>query len=405
MKNIFTIALPLAFSLSSIAAENPTTYFRSEHPKYYVEPSGETYAKGILARSADGQYSVDGQTFKVVNGKTVNGTNFNQDSAKFFLGKSVEVILKTNEQGELELRAIVPADLYSSAAINILTDAQNKHLAQMLNTKKGTLKRGLSRTKKYQDRESFRATIVNRVPVRAGDSAFIVTLSGHQGDDKGSLGGHFAYGRGRVGNNGELYSELTNFYPLVNEKEIKAGHINTIDYFGNITGGQTNYRPTWTAIIYGLSEQEIMQAQTAMNDTFDFLASAKDFSFTYLKNCSTESVNTLKSAGVDVYTAPESYKLVLLERIENLLNLDKVKSEKWQTPIAFAFKDKANSLPRKSFEKVLGIALSDYGTKAGITRIDFIYHGQTVSDRKLGGLPIGGLSDIHLVAPLFLPKK
>lgn len=405
---ISTLSVSMGLSLLSaavpaLASANPTMYFKSQHEKFFVEPSGDVYTKGVLSKLEDGSYLVNDKKFKAIQGKRVNGTGFNLQSLEYFLGKNVEVILAT-KGSDLVLHAIVPADLYSSTEINVLTRQEDSHLNEMIDIKTGRLK-GMSRSKKFENRSSFRATLVNKQPVRAGDSAFIITLSGHQGDDNGSLGGHFAFGRGQVGSDGQLYSELSNFYPLVNEKEIKAGHINLIDYFGNITAGQNNYRPTWTAIIYGLSGDELVQAQNKMNDVFEFLAASPKFSFSYLKNCSTESVNTLREAGVDIFATPEAFKFVLLERIQTTLNLNKITNEKLQTPIAFAFKDKAQSMPRRTFEKALAIALSDFGANSGITRIDFIYQGQYLSQRRLGGLPVGSLKDAAGVLPLFIKKK
>jgi hypothetical protein len=74
-----------------------------------------------------------------------------------------------------------------------------------------------------------------------------IVLSGAQGDDDESLGGHFAVATGRLGAQGDWSTwAVNNFYNLdsVSEKGILAGTVPMDNYLMDLNSGQQYYRPS-----------------------------------------------------------------------------------------------------------------------------------------------------------------
>jgi hypothetical protein len=84
-----------------------------------------------------------------------------------------------------------------------------------------------------------------------GKPALAMILSGAQGDDDESLGGHFAVATGTVGAHGEWGDWLANnFYPLdsVSEKGLIAATMPLDKYLADLNGGQQYYRPSYALV-------------------------------------------------------------------------------------------------------------------------------------------------------------
>jgi hypothetical protein len=81
--------------------------------------------------------------------------------------------------------------------------------------------------------------------------ALAIVLSGGQGDDDESLGGHFAVATGTFGEHGQWKDWLANnFYPLdaVSEKGILASAMPMDKYLFDLNGGQQYYRPSYMLV-------------------------------------------------------------------------------------------------------------------------------------------------------------
>jgi hypothetical protein len=89
-----------------------------------------------------------------------------------------------------------------------------------------------------------------------GRPALAIVLSGAQGDDDESLGGHFAVATGTFGEQGQWKDWLANnFYPLdaVSEKGILASSMPMDKYLFDLNGGQQYYRPS-TMLVFVLNK-------------------------------------------------------------------------------------------------------------------------------------------------------
>lgn len=95
-----------------------------------------------------------------------------------------------------------------------------------------------------------------------GRPALAIVLSGAQGDDDESLGGHFAVATGTFGEHGQWKDWLANnFYPLdsVSEKGILASSMPMDKYLFDLNGGQQYYRPSYM-LVFVLSKPAVAAA-------------------------------------------------------------------------------------------------------------------------------------------------
>lgn len=98
----------------------------------------------------------------------------------------------------------------------------------------------------------------------AGKPGLAIVLSGAQGDDDESLGGHFALATGTVGAHGEWGDWMANnFYPLdtVSEKGLLAASMPMDKYLADLNGGQQYYRPSYALVAILSQDRAAREAQ------------------------------------------------------------------------------------------------------------------------------------------------
>lgn len=368
----------------------PASFGQINESSFNLPPSGEIEVRGVIEKTPMPDiYKIGKKLFVFADSKSVNGQQFDQVSKDFLVGKEVVALLKFSQT--LELTAVVPAGLYSIEDFE-LTDAHRRHRKNLFKENKTEFITRPIGKDAFESATSYRQTIKNVKPVKAGDRALIITFSGAQGDSFGAVMGHFSIGQAVVLPDGGLNAEITNFYPVKNEKEIKPGHGNLIDYFGHLTSGQANYRPTVTAIIYGVSAEELSTARSYMDNIFKFLYENPEFKFSINQNCSTAACLALEKASGEYMAAPESLKRKFLDKIADLLKIKEDQKSIVNKILYFFLRDRARFLPRKSIERVFANAVLENDNKMeNISRIDLVFHGQIPSGRKRGGLAPGGL--------------
>jgi len=333
--------------------------------------------EGVLTIT-DGSIFIGGQKITVQKAKQVNGYAFNGKSINFFNNK--EVIANGKLEGDSFLvTALIPANLYSAqndeknfAVSGIHSAFSSNPLSYVLET--------LPKNKYSQTKRSFKGTMIGAGhDVRESDKALVVTLSGRQGDDFSASNGHFASGMASVREDLSLDMEINNYYPLINEKGIIPGVVDYVDYFGGITGGQANYRPTYTLIIYGEDKDNLLKMRDSLDLEFAKLREGED-NFSVKHSCTTVTNDGLIGIG-----------LVERKKMKDSLNPKNVLDF---NPFSFA----GNlSLRKQELEATIGKNPSYYFPRSAFDsfvkklknmnpqRVDYIFHNQTPSDRPVGG--------------------
>lgn len=108
----------------------------------------------------------------------------------------------------------------------------------------------------------------------AGRPVLALVLTGAQGDDFGSRGGHLAMATGVLGERGEWRDWLvTNFYPLVegNAKGIIPATLPMDNYLYELNSGQLYYRPGYMLVAVLREERAAAAVQEALDETLQRL--------------------------------------------------------------------------------------------------------------------------------------
>jgi len=108
----------------------------------------------------------------------------------------------------------------------------------------------------------------------AGRPVVAFVLSGAQGDDDGSRGGHVAVATGVLGERGEWGEWLvTNFYPLLegNAKGIIPAALPLDNYLYDLNSGQLYYRPGYMLVAVLARPRAALAVQEALQDTLHAL--------------------------------------------------------------------------------------------------------------------------------------
>lgn len=328
------------------------------------------------------------ESLKVSFSKPVDyyGNHFDESSINFYLDKEVRVLGHMG-QDELVITAILEKHLYSAS--NIEGDLLPSSLINDFNANRmNYIFNELQTNELAQNLNSFREIITgDQEEIAPGENALVITYAGRQGDDLAAAGGHFAVGSARVNNDLSLEMEIQNFYPRKNEKDIIPGHIHHLDYFGGISSGQTNYRPQWTVIAYGVDKKRLEKMRSTVDFTYDFIRSNDDVFSTFL-NCTTSSWNALKSIGIyGVHNRGVLRRLRRLAYLNPFYHFRSTTSVPRQISYVLA-KSKGEFLPRSAFES----ALLDYKS-IGAKRIDLVFHQQLKSARPQGGTAYNELKE------------
>jgi hypothetical protein len=338
--------------------------------------SAPSKKEGLFVIRNNGLY-IDDMKIELAAAKKVNGTSFDQESIKFFNKKKVIANGFQKNSSTFYVTAIIPSELYSPAdkvisqdPVTYITEKlpQNTY-SQKLRSFKGTVFGGSSQQ------------------VKPSDYALVVTLSGRQGDDLGAANGHFAIGIAKVQKDLSLDMEIHNYYPPGNEKEIIPGYVDYVDYFGNLTAGQNNYRPTYTLIFYGESINKLKKMRDSNDEEFSILRSGKN-NFSVAHNCTTVSDDGLARIGivgknkdyVRKNFSPSKLKTINPNNMGDIL--EETKTYLSQT----VGKTPSHYFPRPSFDSLLYNLDRLLAEKMIRTyKVDFIFQEQTRSERKAGG--------------------
>jgi hypothetical protein len=239
-----------------------------------------------------------------------------------------------------------------------------------------------------QSTEPFRISVAGADRIIApGESAFIITMSGRQGDSFGAVNGHFAAGLGLVQNDLSLSAEVSNAY-VTNEKDILSGNTSLTSYYFHLVQGQNNYRPTFTLVAYGVDMSLLKKFREALEASHNEFRS-KNVALTARFNCTTETVKALAAVGIKgiydqwddsvkgVVTAPLA--IPLFGEDMNIIN--------------FSMKnDPARYQPRGAYNSFVRAFLSSkFRKEHKIKRVDFIFTPQTLSHRPVGGIALGNI--------------
>lgn len=235
-----------------------------------------------------------------------------------------------------------------------------------------------------------------------GEGVLIVTLSGRQGDDPSSSGGHFAIGMGEVLEDGRILGETFNFY-FEGEKEVLAGNTDLVSYFGHLIQGQQNYRPSYTIYAYGVSPEDLKKVRDEYENDLHRVRTEEGLRITPGYNCATTSNEHLKKIGIK---GRHNNFWVGVRKLRK--QIAKLNPLAWTSKgtskegvlgkarfISYILKtDLAEFMPRPALESFIrNFSNSRRRKKMGIKRVDYIFLSQLPSTRQVGGMSYDSLRD------------
>lgn len=387
-------------SLPSLA--NPTFVKQSDGNPYSYEFKGEIAGsqfrliqtptnipgaeslKGVLRFDEGlGAYVIGDQRVEFGYTKVLNGYEFDEISKKSFLGKNI--IAEGQKVGDVfVMQALTPVGLFNAGP-----DHKTKYDADFNKNPYKFIKKQAYKNTVSKGDVSFRKTVFNKegYQVQPGESVFLVTLSGRQGDSFGSVNGHFVAGLGEVKNDLSLRAEVSNAY-VVNGKDILSGNTSLTNYFSNLVQGQNNYRPTYTFIAYGIDKSKLQKFRDFLEPShIEFRT--KDLEITLDFNCTTETAKGLSLAGI-----VGNHKRTLGQRVFDLnhlafpLRAASVFGEAGEALGKTANGDKEDFQPRPAFHSYIDTLKNKKVIRElGIKRMDYVFYSQIPSHRPVGGAP------------------
>ncbi|MEC7277144.1 MAG: hypothetical protein VXV96_12555 [Bdellovibrionota bacterium] len=346
--------------------------------------SGAERLEGVLHYDeALDQYKIGEQVVEFGYTKVLNGYEFDDISKKSFVGK--KIIAEGDRVGDVfKMQALTPSGLFSAApaqkgAYEGLISADPYKFIE-----KTVYKNEISKSQ-----NSFRKTVFQQkgYKVKPGESVFLVTLSGRQGDSFGSVNGHFVAGLGEVKEDLSLRAEVSNAY-VVNGKDILSGNTSLTNYFSNLVQGQNNYRPTYTFLVYGMDKEKLKKFRDFLEPSHVEFRT-KDLEITLEFNCTTETAKALSLAGV-----VGNHKRTLARRVFDLnhlafpLRAARLFGEAGEALATTANGDKEDFQPRPAFQSYIDSLKNKKVIKElGIKRMDYVFYAQIPSERPVGGAP------------------
>jgi hypothetical protein len=387
-------------SLPSLA--NPTYVKQSNGQPYSYEFKGELDGNtfileqtptnipgaesltGVLEYNAEeDRYYIGEQEVTFGYTKTLNNYSFDEVSKKSFIGKEL-IVEGRMDNGLFIMQALTPTGLFSAAPAK--KSIYDKHLNWNSSKFMGkyVYQNGISKSQ-----NSFRKTIYNKrgYTTKPGESVFLVTLSGRQGDSFGSVNGHFVAGLGEVKKDLTLRAEVSNAY-VTNGKDILSGNTSLTNYFSNLVQGQNNYRPTYTFIAYGIDKKKLKKFRDFLEPShIEFRTKKLDITLEF--NCTTETAKGLDLAGIK-----GNHRRTLINRVMDFNNLAiplRVAAGLGETAdnLTYALAtDKEDYMPRPAFHSYVDSLMSRSTIRElGIKRMDYIFYSQIPSQRPIGGAP------------------
>lgn len=329
------------------------------------------------------QYFVGDQLVEFGYTKVLHGYEFDEISKRSFIGK--KVIAEGEMEGKLFImQALTPSGLFSAAPAsgNVYDTVINQNPNRFM--KKTVYQNEISKSQ-----NTFRKTVFQKPghSVKPGDSVFLVTLSGRQGDSFGAVNGHFVAGLGEVTQDLSLRAEVSNAY-VVNGKDILSGNTSLTNYFSNFVQGQNIYRPTYTFIVYGIDKEKLKKFRDYLEPShIEFRTQELEITLEF--NCTTETAKGLSLAGI-----VGNHKRTLPRRVLDLnhlafpLRIAGLFGEAGEALATTANGDKEDFQPRPAFHSYIdSLTNKKVIEELGITRMDYIFYAQIPSNRPVGGAP------------------
>lgn len=345
---------------------------------------GAESVKGVL-RYDEGldQYVIGNQRVEFGYTKNLNGYEFDEVSRNSFVGKNI--IAEGQREGDVFImQALTPVGLFDAGP-----DHKTKYDDLIAKSPYKFIKKHVYKNAISQSDTSFRKTVYNEkgYQVKPGESVFLVTLSGRQGDSFGAVNGHFVAGLGEVKNDLSLRAEVSNAY-VVNGKDILSGNTSLTNYFSNLVQGQNNYRPTYTFIAYGIDKTKLKKFRDFLEPShIEFRT--KDLEITLDFNCTTETAKGLSLAGI-----VGNHKRTFANRVFDLnhlafpLRAASVFGEAGEALGKTASGDKEDFQPRPAFHSYIDtLKNKKVIEELGIKRMDYVFYSQIPSKRPVGGAP------------------
>ncbi len=329
------------------------------------------------------QYQINGQVVEFGYTKELNHYRFDEISKKSFVGKKI-IAEGRYENDIFIMQALTPSGLFSASI-----PEKSPYDAEINKDAYKFIKKSVYKNEISKSQNTFRKVIYNKkgYEVKPGESVFLVTLSGRQGDSFGAVNGHFVAGLGEVKEDLSLRAEVSNAY-VVNGKDILSGNTSLTNYFSNLVQGQNNYRPTYTFLVYGMDKDKLQKFRDFLEPSH-ILFRTQDLDITLEFNCTTETAKGLSLAGI-----VGNHKRTLLNRTLDLNNLAiplRLASNLGEAAEAFAFTashDKEDFQPRPAFHSYIDSLKNKKVMKElGIKRMDYVFYGQIPSARPVGGAP------------------
>ncbi|MFT6602672.1 MAG: hypothetical protein ACJARO_000180, partial [Bacteriovoracaceae bacterium] len=235
-----------------------------------------------------------------------------------------------------------------------------------------------------------------------GEGVLIISLSGRQGDDPSSSGGHFAIGMGEVLEDGRILGETFNFY-FEGEKEVLAGNTDLVSYFGHLIQGQQNYRPSFTLYAYGVPPLDLLKVRNDYEQDLHRVRTEEGLRITPGYNCATTSNAHLMKIGIK-----GSHNNLLVRAGKLRRQIAKLNPLAWRSKgtnkegllgkarfISYILKtDLAEFMPRPALESFIkNFSHAGRRKKMGIKRVDYVFLSQLPSTRQVGGMSYDSLRD------------
>lgn len=351
-----------------------------------------------LLKEVDKQLYIDDQKVKLGRTKLIHESQFDDQGLAYYLNQ--EVLAQGHFEGdEFVINALLQKNLLTSKGSQFPPPPefdQEKAFDFVLEM--------MPKNEFSQRRTSWRGVLHEDEGYcpKAGEGVLIITLSGRQGDDPSSSGGHFAIGMGEVLEDGRILGETFNFY-FEGEKEVLAGNTDLVSYFGHLIQGQQNYRPSYTLYVYGVPPEDLLKVKNEYERDLHRVRTEEGLRITPGYNCATTSNQHLKKIGI------KGKHNNLWESVRALRNqIAKLNPLAWRAKgtskegllgkarfISYILKtDLAEFMPRPALESFIkNFASSSRRKKMGIKRVDYVFLAQLPSTRQVGGMSYDSLRD------------
>lgn len=362
---------------------------RIDNGKFVLEQTptnipGDTQLKGVLSYDeALDQYKIGDQIVEFGYTKVLNGYEFDKISKQSFVGKDI-LADGHFESDRFVIQALTPKDLFSASI-----PKKSVYHRQFQSDPYKFIDKLAYTNQVSKSQNTFREVVYNEknYEVKPGESVFLVTLSGRQGDSFGSVNGHFVAGLGEVKDDLSLRAEVSNAY-VVNGKDILSGNTSLTNYFSNLVQGQNNYRPTYTFIAYGMDKEKLQKFRNYMEPSH-IRFRTEDLDITLGFNCTTET-----AIGLGLANIVGNHRRTFAKRVFDFNNLAYLLrevegiSDGVDALMYIASHDKEDFQPRPAFHSYIdSFKVKKVIKELGIKRMDYVFYAQIPSKRPIGGAP------------------